>query len=115
MYPSKITKRSSKVVHASITAANAETFRSDRPRCPWTVTIGDVDLPAYISDGKLYIQAPLPHVFEAFAEDVSDFIRDMEIRVSNAGGATLSLDRDGRPVYGAAMAQSSVVPDGGVE
>lgn len=115
MYPSQISKRSSVVVHASIAAANAEAFRSDRPRCPWTVTIGNTDLPAFVSDGKLYIQAPLSHVFEAFAEDVSAFIRDMEVRVSNAGGGTLSLDSDGRPVYGAAMAQSSVVPGSGLE
>lgn len=103
--------RSGRKVLAKIKASNAEALRSDRSRCPWTVTIGNVDLPAFISDGKLYIQAPLPQVFEALAENISDFICDMEVRVSSAGGTTLSLDSDGRPLSGAAMAESSLVRD----
>lgn len=101
------------VIHTSEPEPYVATLRNDRPRNTLAVTIGNVDLPAFVSDGVLYIQAPLPHVFKAFAEDISDFIRDMEVRVSTAGGATLSLDRDGRPVSRSRMAKPSVVRRGG--
>lgn len=112
MYPTKARKGTRRGILAKIKSANAEALRSDRPRCPWTVTIGDVDLPAYISDGKLCVQAPLPDLFEAFAESLPDFVRDMEIRVSNTRGTSLSLDRDGRPIYRSWLAVTSLVPDG---
>jgi hypothetical protein len=89
--------------------AHAPTIRADREAGSLTITIGNTDLPAFVSDGVLYVQAPLPHLFKAFAEDLSDFVRDLEIRVSTAGGATLSLDRAGRPIPGAGVAQSRVV------
>jgi hypothetical protein len=112
MYPSNSQTGSRRRVLAAIKKANAEAFRSDRSRCAWTVTIGNVDLPAFISDGKLYVQTPLVDIFKAFAEDFSEFYGDLEVRVSNARGRTLSLDGDGRPVYGARLAESSVVRGG---
>lgn len=73
-----------------------------------TISIGNVDLPAFVSDGVVYIQAPLPDIFEAFAEDLSAFISDLEVRVSEAGSAALSLDRHGRAFYRAAVARTRV-------
>jgi hypothetical protein len=75
------------------------------------VVIGDTHLPAFVSSGILYIQAPLPHIFKAFAEDLSYELRGMEIRVSSEGGPALSLDGDGRPVYSKGMAFEGVVSD----
>jgi hypothetical protein len=80
-----------------------------------SVVIGDVDLPAFVSSGILYIQAPLPHIFKAFAQDLSDELRGMEVRVSTEGGPALSLDGDGRPVYREGMAFPSLVSDSGFE
>jgi hypothetical protein len=97
------------VVYTSLAQSDAETLRDGGSRCNLKITIGDVDLPAFISDGKLYVQAPLRHVFEAFAEDLSDFVRDMEIRVSGPRGATLSLDSDGRPFPGTTVALTRMV------
>lgn len=101
------------IVHETESEPHVATLRYDRQRRAVVVSIGDVDLPAFVSNGVLYIQAPLPLVFQAFAEDVSDFVRDLEVRVSTAGGTTLSLDRDGRPVPGKGMAESRVVRSGG--
>jgi hypothetical protein len=101
------------VFHETIAEPHVATLRNDRQTGALVVSIGDVDLPSFVSDGRLYIQAPLPLVFKAFAEDISDFISDMEIRVSDARGRTLSLDRYGRPVSGAGVAQSRVVRSGG--
>lgn len=115
MYPANSTTRRSRRILAQIKESDAEKIRSDRPRCPWTITIGNTDLPAFISDGKLYVQAPLPRVFEAFAEDLSAFIGDLEIRVSRAGCTAFSLDSDGRPVYGSCLAEQSLVRDSAVE
>lgn len=97
------------VVHQTFAEPNAPTLRQDRSTGAITVTIGNVDLPAFVSNGQLYVQAPLPHLFEAFAESLSEFVSDMEVRVSIAGGTTLSLDRDGRPVSGARVAKSRMV------
>ena len=99
-------------VFTTQSVAHAATLRQDRQSGALTVTIGNTDLPAFVSDGRLYIQAPLPLVFEAFAEDLSAFVRDLEVRVSSQGGATLSLDSNGRPVHRAPVAQSSMVRSG---
>lgn len=85
--------------------------RHDRHILPYTVTIGDVDLPAFVSNGKLYVQATLTRIFEAFAEDLPAFVRDMEVRVSDSRGGALSLARDGRPVHGADVVSSLVGRD----
>jgi len=55
------------------------------------VTIGDVDLPAFVSNGYVYIQAPLPLVFQAFGEDLSDFVRDLEVGISTTGAPHFHL------------------------
>lgn len=92
---------------------NAASIRRDQADGSLIVTIGDTDLPAFVSSGILYVQAPLPHIFRAFAEDLSDFLGDMEVRVSDARGATLPFDSDGRPIYRAGMAISGLVSDSG--
>jgi len=97
------------VIHESESEPHVAALRFNRQSGALTVAIGNTDLPAFVSDGVLYIQAPLPHVFEAFAESVSDFVGDLEIRVSDQRGRALSLDRDGRPVSSATMAKSRVV------
>jgi hypothetical protein len=102
------------VVHQAESESHVATLRQNGWRGSFTVTIGNVDLPAFVSDGKLYIQAPLPLVFQAFAEDIRAFLRDMEIRVSDARGAPFPLDRNGRPVPGARVAKSRVVRRSGV-
>jgi hypothetical protein len=109
MYPTNATTRHRRRVLAKVAESNAQALRADRPRGALVVTIGNVDLPAYISDGVVYIQAPLPHVFDAFAEDISAFVNDMEVRISGARGRTLALDSHGCPVYGSQLAESSVV------
>lgn len=97
------------VIHTALKVEDAQTLRAYPFLVDVTVTIGDVDLPAFVSDGKLYIQAPLPHIFQAFAESISDFIRDMEVRVSTAGGTPLSLDSNGSPVLGSRVAKPRMV------
>ena len=109
----KLNARISNVILSTLAEQDAQAVRDSGSDCTLTVTIGNTDLPAFVSGGRLYIQAPLPHVFRAFAEDLSEFISDMEIRVSTAGGASLSLDSDGYPVSGAPVAFQSLVSGGG--
>ena len=59
---------------------------------PAILRIGHTDLPCFVSDEGIIVQAPLGQLFEAFGEDVAEFIHHMEIGVSTAGGATLSPD-----------------------
>lgn len=100
-------------IHATVQIADAQNIRDNRQECALTVTIGNTDLPAFLSSGVLYIQAPLGLFFEALAEDISEFIRDLEIRVSDKRGRALPLDGDGRPVHRARVAKSRVVRSGG--
>lgn len=70
--------------------------------------IGNTHVPAFIFDGEVYLQAPLRLIFEAFAEDVSEWVRDMEVRVSDSRGAALSLDRAGRTFSRPPVAEQGV-------
>lgn len=97
------------IVHTPIPQSDAEAFRKNQPGGSFTVTIGNTDLPAHLSYGVLYIQAPLGLIFEAFAEDLPAWLRDMEVRISDSRGAPFSLNPDGRPVSLAGLAEPRVV------
>lgn len=99
------------IVHTPISESDAETLRKDRSGGAFTVSIGDTDIPAFVSSGKLYLQAPLGLFFEAFAENLPEFIRDMEVRISDSRGSPFSLDSNGRPVSLAGLAIPSLVPN----
>lgn len=101
------------IVHTAISEPNAQTLRQDRRGGSFTVTIGDVDLPAFVSHGVLYLEAPLGRVFEAFAENISEFLRDMEVRISDSRGTAFSLDSNGHPVSIAGLAEPRVVRNSG--
>jgi len=96
-------------VQQAIALADVEANRPNGPRRTLVVTIGNVDLPAFVSRGRLYIQAPLPKLFEAFAEDISEFLSDLEVGVSATGRASLSSASFRRPISGAAMARARLV------
>lgn len=100
---------SSDDVLEAFTLADAETLREDRFVGPFKVTIGDVDLPAVFSNGQLNVQASLPLLFQAFAEDLPAFLRDMEVRISDKRGRAFSLNCDGRPVLVEGLAEPRVV------
>ena len=96
-------------VHTALAEPNAQTLRKDRSGGSFTVTIGDTDLPAFLSNGVLCIQAPVGLFFEAFAEDLPAFLRDMEVRISDSRGTSFSLNSDGRPVSLKGLAEPRVV------
>lgn len=96
------------VIHTTLKITDAQALRAYPHTANLTVTIGNVDLPAFVSSGCLYIQAPLPLVFEAFVESLPDFVRDLEIRVSTTGGTTLPLDSNGRPLHRTDLALESL-------
>ena len=57
----------------------------------------------------VYVEAPLRQLFEAFGEDFSDFLSDLEIGVSDPWGTTLPLDSDGSTVPSQELAIANVV------
>lgn len=93
----------------AFTVADAQDIRTSGPRPTLSVSIGNVDLPGFILEGVIYIQAPLTTIFQAFAEDLSAFVRDLEVGISDERGAPLSLDGNGRSVPIQRMAKSRVV------
>lgn len=95
---------------AQVQIAHAQAHSQGRHPVALKVTLCDVDLPAFVSDGQLYVQAPLQRIFEAFAEDLSAFLGDMEVRISaETGRGALPLDRHWCPVSGAPVAIPCVV------
>ena len=94
---------------ATVAKSDVENFRASGSRRALTVTVGNVDLPAFLSNGLVYIQAPLPHVFEAFGESLPEFVRDLEVGVSTTRGTPLSLNGDGRAVLIPPVAEQGVV------
>ena len=99
------------VIHTALSEPHAQTLRQDRRGGSFTVAIGDVDLPAFVSNGVLYLEAPIGLVFEAFAENLPDFLRDMEVRISDSRCTAFSLDSNGHPVSRAELAEPRVVPN----
>lgn len=100
-------------VLAEVERAHAASASEGRPFGPLVVTIGNAHLPARFSSGQLVVTATLPQLFEAFAEDISAFIGDLEIGVSEAGGTPLSPDSYWCPVSGAWMVEPCLVRDRG--
>ena len=96
-------------VQQALALANAEKDSPRRSRRALVVTIGNVDLPAFVSNGRLYIQAPLPSVFHAFAEDISEFLSDLEIGVSTARRASFPSARIRRTVSRPTVASARLV------
>jgi hypothetical protein len=74
-----------------------------------TVTIGDTDLPGHVHRGTVVVEATLGLLFQAFAEDLSEFVGDMEVGVSEEGGPSLPLHCHGRPVHGKGVAVEVLV------
>lgn len=95
--------------HSTVQIENAEALREDRRGGSFTVTIGNTDIPAFVSNGVLYLQAPLGLFFEAFAEDLPAFLHDMEVRISDSRGTAFSLNCHGAPVSLAGLAEPRVV------
>jgi len=58
--------------------------------------LSDVDLPAFVSNGYVYIQAPLPLVFQAFGEDLPTSCAIWKLEYQQRA-PTLSLGSDGVP------------------
>jgi hypothetical protein len=82
-------------------------------RCgAFTITVRDVDLPAFVSHGTVYVQTPLQGFFDATPAQVSADIRRMETRVSEAGRAALAPDSAAHTVLSKRMVVSRVVRSG---
>lgn len=78
----------------------------------FSIIVRDTHLPCYISEGELYVQAPFRHVVEAIVEAISESFRNLEVGVSIANSAPLSLDRVWGPVSEPRMAEPDVVRSG---
>jgi hypothetical protein len=85
--------------------AVTEAMRDGAEGDAFIFTLCDVDLPAFVRNGTLYIQAPLPLVFDAFAAYISDGLSNLEARISEARSAALAPNRNGRTVHGAPVAE----------
>ena len=98
-------------IHKKVPLSHAKEIRPGRPRSDGYITVGHVDLPVIVSNGVCYIQAPLPHIFEAFGESLPEFLRDMEIGIPETRGSALSPDDIWRAISRSIVVKSRLVPD----
>lgn len=97
------------IVQCIVQTQDAETVLAGGQKCPLEVVIGHTYLPAFISEGKLYVQAPLGHVVQAVTQEISALFGNLEVGVSGPGSPAFSLDSDGRPLPSAWLAESDLV------
>lgn len=90
-----------------------ESNRADQPRAIGSIIVCDVDLPLFLSGGVVYLQAPLQDVVDAFTTSLSEGLRDLESRISEARSAALSFDALQRELPGFGLAFRIVVPGSG--
>jgi len=101
-------------VFAQVTQQVLEAMQPGLTAVALTVTLCDVDLPAFVVDGELYVQAPLPLIFDAFAAYISDGLSVLETRVSETRSAALASAHLQPTVLEQIVAEQSVVRNGGV-
>lgn len=80
------------IVHEAEQVANAAQDSPDFAEGPFTIAFRDVDLPAFIFHGVVYVQMPLEGFLDAVTASLYAVLRDMEIGISEAGRAALSSD-----------------------
>ena len=102
--PEKETRNGDDVLEA-LALAVAQAMRDGSEAETLVFTLCDVDLPAFVRNGTIYLQAPLPLVFDAFAAYISDGLSHLEARISEARRAALALDSDGRAVPSAPVVE----------
>jgi hypothetical protein len=93
--------------------ANAAQNGADFAEGPFTISVCDVDLPAFIWDGAVFVQVPLEGFFDAITAAVLDSLRDLEVRVSEAGRAALSSTDFRSALPRTPVVESRVVRDSG--
>jgi len=104
--------RGSNAVLEEIESEDDEDISSDRSICPFVITVCDVDLPAFISNGVFYLQAPLFDVLKACHETLYTGGYGVEVRVSGTWGTALPPADHERAVHRARMAFKSLVRSG---
>lgn len=73
------------------------------------VSVRDFDLPARVSNGKLYVQVPLGFILEEIEANIPESLRHLEARISVTRSAPLSLTRLRRAFHRQRMAVSRLV------
>jgi hypothetical protein len=93
--------------------ANAAQDGPDFAEGPFTISFRDVDIPAFIWDGAVYVQMPLEGFLDAVTAALSEVLRDLEVGISEAGRAALSYTNFRATLPRAFVAKSGVVRDSG--
>jgi hypothetical protein len=88
--PSEQARHRDRVLEA-LADADAKNDGKDRVSPIGSVIICDIDLPLFILNGVVYLQAPLEDVVDAFTAQISDLLSNLEGRISEARSAALSL------------------------
>jgi len=113
MHTPKEPSRDSDVIQQAEQIANAALDSKGQPVRTGVLSICDVDLPFLVADGEVYIQTTFPEFFDAVSAAMVDFLRDMEIRISEARGAALAHAHLFPEVHLSRVVEPNVVRDSG--
>lgn len=81
---------------------------------PCILSLCDVDVPAQILDGRIYVVCESARFFETIAEVVSHVIGDLEAGVPAAWRAALSSTDIRSPLHFGQLASERLVRNGGI-
>lgn|GEM_PF-6405938 len=110
--PEEQTRRGD-IVHQAEQVAHAAADGADFAEGPFTISICDVDLPAFIWNEVVYVQVPLQGFFDAVAAAISHGLSDLEARISEAGRTALSSADFRRELSRSPVVGQGVVRDSG--
>lgn len=112
MHSAEGSQRPGDIVQQAESVANAAQDGANFAEGPFTISVCDIDLPAFIWDGAVYVQMPLTGFLDAFTASLVSSISDLEARISEAGRAALSSDDFRAALPRTRVAESSVVRSG---
>lgn len=92
MHTTEGSARDDSLILETLSEQDASYLREDRPEGAITLTVGNLDIPAFVSDGRVYVEVPLSGFCETLEPSVSIRFSYLEAGVSDTWRTTLSPD-----------------------
>lgn len=81
-----------RVIFEALSEQDAAYLREDRPDGAITLSVGDIDVPAFVSDGRVFVEVPLSGFCETLEPSVSIRFSYLEAGISDTWRTTLPPD-----------------------
>lgn len=109
MHTTEGSARNDRVIFEALSEQDAAYLREDRPDGAITLTVGDIDVPAFVSDRRVFVEVPLSGFYETLEPSVSLRFSYLEAGVSDTWRTTLPLDSARSALLGSWLALARMV------